>query len=64
MNIKFMNIKFKGRARAKGSKSILLVLDGSIEEKELENIQKEELMRRCLMHIQIKSEIEMKNLVS
>uniref|UniRef100_A0A0R3R691 RLR CTR domain-containing protein n=1 Tax=Brugia timori TaxID=42155 RepID=A0A0R3R691_9BILA len=41
----------------------LLALDGSIEEKELENIQKEHLMRRCLEHIQTKSENQMKHLV-
>lgn len=52
-----------GRARAKHSRSILLALDGSIEEKELENIQKEHLMRRCLEHMQTKSENQMKQLV-
>uniref|UniRef100_A0AAF5PTP0 RNA helicase n=2 Tax=Wuchereria bancrofti TaxID=6293 RepID=A0AAF5PTP0_WUCBA len=56
-------IQRRGRARAKHSKSILLALDGSIEEKELENIQKEHLMRRCLEHIQTKSENQMKHLV-
>ncbi|VDO26593.1 unnamed protein product [Onchocerca flexuosa] len=56
-------IQRRGRARAKNSKSILLALDGSIEEKELENIQKEHLMRRCLEHMQTKSEKQMKQLV-
>ncbi|VBB30566.1 unnamed protein product [Acanthocheilonema viteae] len=56
-------IQRRGRARAKHSKSILLALDGSIEEKELENIQKEHLMRRCLQHMQTKSENQMKQLV-
>uniref|UniRef100_A0A183V420 RNA helicase n=1 Tax=Toxocara canis TaxID=6265 RepID=A0A183V420_TOXCA len=45
------------------SRSILLALDGSIEKRELENIQKEELMRLCLKHIQTKSEAQMKILV-
>uniref|UniRef100_A0A0R3RYT6 RNA helicase n=1 Tax=Elaeophora elaphi TaxID=1147741 RepID=A0A0R3RYT6_9BILA len=56
-------IQRRGRARAKNSKSILLALDGSIEERELENIQKEHLMRRCLDHMQTKSEKQMKQLV-
>uniref|UniRef100_A0A914ZSV2 RNA helicase n=2 Tax=Parascaris univalens TaxID=6257 RepID=A0A914ZSV2_PARUN len=56
-------IQRRGRARAKNSRSILLALDGSIEKRELENIQKEELMRLCLRHIQTKSEEQMKNLV-
>uniref|UniRef100_A0A915Q2H1 RNA helicase n=1 Tax=Setaria digitata TaxID=48799 RepID=A0A915Q2H1_9BILA len=56
-------IQRRGRARAKHSRSILLALDGSIEEKELENIQKEHLMRRCLEHMQTKSEKQMKQLM-
>ncbi|VDK76886.1 unnamed protein product [Litomosoides sigmodontis] len=56
-------IQRRGRARAKNSRSILLALDGSIEEKELENIQKEHLMRRCLEHMQTKSENQMRQLV-
>ncbi|EFO26157.1 type III restriction enzyme [Loa loa] len=56
-------IQRRGRARARHSRSILLALDGSIEEKELENIQKEHLMRRCLEHMQTKSENQMKQLV-
>ncbi|CAG9540926.1 unnamed protein product [Cercopithifilaria johnstoni] len=56
-------IQRRGRARAKHSRSILLALDGSIEEKELENIQKEHLMRRCLEHMQTKSENQMRQLV-
>ncbi|VDK51954.1 unnamed protein product [Anisakis simplex] len=56
-------IQRRGRARAKNSRSILLALDGSIEKRELENIQKEELMRLCLKHIQTKSEKQMRELV-
>ncbi|KAM3716801.1 Antiviral innate immune response receptor RIG-I [Dirofilaria immitis] len=56
-------IQRRGRARAKHSRSVLLALDGSIEEKELESIQKEHLMRRCLEHMQTKSEKQMKQLV-
>ncbi|MFH4977437.1 hypothetical protein AB6A40_004146 [Gnathostoma spinigerum] len=41
-----------GRARARDSKSILLALDGAIEQRELENVQREALMRKCIMEIQ------------
>ncbi|VDN08306.1 unnamed protein product [Thelazia callipaeda] len=57
-------IQRRGRARAKHSKSVLIALDGSIEERELENIQKEFLMRRCLEHMQTMSERQMRQMAS
>ncbi|KAH7726030.1 type III restriction enzyme [Aphelenchoides avenae] len=42
----------RGRARARGSKSILLALDGSVEQKEMENMQKEAMMMVCIRHLQ------------
>uniref|UniRef100_A0A158R4E3 RNA helicase n=1 Tax=Syphacia muris TaxID=451379 RepID=A0A158R4E3_9BILA len=56
-------IQRRGRGRAKNSRSVLLVLNESVEEKELENIQKELLMHRCLEHIQTKTEEQMRKLV-
>ncbi|TKR81696.1 hypothetical protein L596_015527 [Steinernema carpocapsae] len=45
-------IQRRGRARAKGSKSVLLALDGSIEANEMAAVQKEDLMKRCMEHLQ------------
>ncbi len=40
-----------GRARAHGSKSVLITLDGSTAEDELKNLQKEKLMDACIKHL-------------
>lgn len=56
-------LNFSGRARAKNSKSVLIVINDAIEEQELENVMKELLMRKCLEHIQTKNEAQMKSLV-
>ncbi|KAK0393789.1 hypothetical protein QR680_000402 [Steinernema hermaphroditum] len=45
-------IQRRGRARAKGSKSVLLALDGSIEANEMASVQKEDLMKRVMQHLQ------------
>uniref|UniRef100_A0A914Y6R1 RNA helicase n=1 Tax=Panagrolaimus superbus TaxID=310955 RepID=A0A914Y6R1_9BILA len=49
----------KGRARAKGSKAILLALEEKTMRREFENVRKEVLMNICIQALQVMSEHEL-----
>lgn len=53
-------IQRRGRARALGSKTVLLALDGSVESREMDNITKEDLLNKCLLNIQGKGDAHLK----
>lgn len=46
-------IQRRGRARARDSKSILLCLDDDVEQREIVNIVREQMMHLCLKQLQI-----------
>ncbi|KAH7702528.1 Type III restriction enzymeres subunit family protein [Aphelenchoides avenae] len=56
-------IQRRGRARASGSKSILLALDGTVEQQELNNIQKEAMMMLCIQHLQSMSDNQLREMI-
>jgi ATP-dependent RNA helicase DDX58 len=46
-------IQRRGRARAKNSKSVLLCLDGELERREIQSINRERLLKECLDNLQV-----------
>jgi ATP-dependent RNA helicase DDX58 len=46
-------IQRRGRARAMNSKSILLCLDDDMEQREIANIIREQMMHQCLQQLQV-----------
>jgi ATP-dependent RNA helicase DDX58 len=48
-------IQRRGRARSLDSKSVLICLDGEVEQREIQNVQREQLLHQCLMNLQAKS---------
>lgn len=46
-------IQRRGRARAKDSKSVLVCLDDDIEQREIANIIREQMMHQCLQNLQV-----------
>ncbi|KAK0412263.1 hypothetical protein QR680_006120 [Steinernema hermaphroditum] len=57
-------IQRRGRARAKGSKSVLLALDGSIEANEMAAVQKADLMKRVMQHLQSYGDSVLKRMIA
>lgn len=46
-------IQRRGRARAKGSKSMLICLDGDVEQREIRNVMNEQLLHQCILNLQV-----------
>ncbi|KAI6211687.1 hypothetical protein M3Y96_00460500 [Aphelenchoides besseyi] len=56
-------IQRRGRARLLNSRSILLALDSHIEQREIENINRERMMHICLKNLQSKSVKQLRQMI-
>lgn len=46
-------IQRRGRARSLDSKSVLICLDGEVEQREIQNVNREKLLHQCLQNLQV-----------
>lgn len=53
-------IQRRGRARALDSKSYLLALDESVEQREVDNMKREVVMHKCLDNLRAKSDQQLR----
>ncbi|CAD5210181.1 unnamed protein product [Bursaphelenchus okinawaensis] len=56
-------IQRRGRARAKGSKTILLALDEAIETRETQNMMKEAMLKRVISQLQHQGDAALKRMI-
>lgn len=56
-------IQRRGRARVKGSRSILLALDDGVESQEYENVRKEVMMKACIEDLQSRTDDQLRQMV-